>query len=315
MKILFAYVRQLAQGDSYEEVNIAPTLIRLGHDCKFFNIVNQNINISEEGEIKPIDISFLKTVELFKPNLVIFLIYKNTLSPIALKYLTEKTNATTLMISGDDEKYFAKSCTYSPHVDYILTTYRPAVKWHKCLNKNVIFAPYHANDRLFRPLKIKRIIDSSYCGLRNDYRVNFLNRIAMSGIKLKVYGNGWCKDSALTTLDYVRLINSTKVNIAISIDSVNGKEHLQVKGRDFEIPMSGGFLLTHYNSELKPLYKFGEEIETYKNIDECIDKAKYYITHDKKREKIALAGCKRARKEHTSICRWRQILKQVKLKK
>jgi spore maturation protein CgeB len=315
MKILLAYVRELKHGFSYEEIHIRPALCRLGHNIAVFNTVNHDINV-DNGEIKSIDGSFLKAIDFFKPDLVISTLYKDTLRPETFKYITEQTRTTTMIISGDDEKNFKTvSSRFSPCVNYIITTYKPAVKWHNDFNKNVIFSPYHANEKAFKKYKADRFIDASYCGGKSECREIDLTKIAMSGIKLKVYGNGWSKDSCLTdVIDYVALINATKVNIALSTDVVDGKKCLQVKGRDFEIPMAGGFLLTQYNEELKPLYKFGKEIETYKTIDDLISKAKYYITHDRERERIALAGNKRARREHTTICRWKQILKQVKLK-
>lgn len=315
MKILFAYIRTLSQGPSYEEVHIKPTLMRLGHEVKAFNIADPNVNSSEDG-IRPIDVEFLRAIDLYKPDLVISLLYKNTLKPETFGYLTDSSKITTMILSGDDEKNFKSvSSRYSPFVNCVMTTFKPAVEWHKKLCPQVIFAPYHANERMFKPLHKKRFIQASYCGGRNDYRTDVLNKIAMSGIKLKVYGNGWHDNSQLeNTIEFVLLINITKVNISLSTDLVDGKEIIQVKARDFEVPMAGGFNLTRYNDELKPLYKFGKEIETYKSIDELIDKTKYYITHDSQREKIALAGHKRARRDHTSICRWRAILKQLKLK-
>jgi spore maturation protein CgeB len=315
VKILLAYVREMAHGLSYEEIHIRPALCRLGHNVSVFNTVNRDINV-DNGEIKSIDGSFIRAIDLFKPDLVISTLYRDTLRPETFKYLTGQTRTTTVIISGDDEKNFnTVSSRFSPYVNYIITTYKPAIEWHKKLTENVIFAPYHANEKTFKRYKADRFIDASYCGLKSECREIALTKVAMSGIRIKVYGNGWSNDSCLKdVIDWVALINATKVNISLSTDIVDGKKCLQVKGRDFEIPMAGGFLLTQYNEELKPLYKFGKEIETYQSIDDLITKAKYYITHDRERERIALAGHKRARREHTTICRWRQILKQVKLK-
>ena len=73
----------------------------------------------------------------------------------------------------------------------------------------------------------------------------------------------------------------------------------QVKLRDFEIPLAGGFYLVEHVSEYTELFRPGKEVETWKNPSELIDKIKYYMEHNDERIKIANAGQSRALKEHT----------------
>lgn len=68
--------------------------------------------------------------------------------------------------------------------------------------------------------------------------------------------------------------------------------------RDFEVPTAGSFLLTQNNDEINSFFKSGEEIETFNNEWEMIDKAKFYINNHQSLIKIAEAGNKRALKEH-----------------
>ena len=79
--------------------------------------------------------------------------------------------------------------------------------------------------------------------------------------------------------------------------------------------MTGGFLLTDYNENLKEFFKFGKEIETYKDKAECLSKIRYYLKHEDKREKIAQAGYRRARRDHTYMKRFKRILDLIKLKR
>ena len=72
--------------------------------------------------------------------------------------------------------------------------------------------------------------------------------------------------------------------------------------RDFDGPMSGSFYITHDNPDLQLVYEVGKEIVTYQTIEECVEKVRYYLRHDKEREAIAMAGHKRATLEHS----WRK---------
>ncbi len=84
--------------------------------------------------------------------------------------------------------------------------------------------------------------------------------------------------------------------------------------RFFEVLSSGSFLLTNWIPELAsvPDLQDGVHYVTYKTMDEAVELARYYIEHDKEREKIALAGHKQFLKAHTYKHRIEQILKTVK---
>ncbi len=62
--------------------------------------------------------------------------------------------------------------------------------------------------------------------------------------------------------------------------------------RVFEVPACGAFLLTNdlaENGQLELLIP-GQHIETYGSDEELLDKARFYLTNDEQRERIARAG-------------------------
>jgi spore maturation protein CgeB len=69
--------------------------------------------------------------------------------------------------------------------------------------------------------------------------------------------------------------------------------------RDFDGPMSGSCYVTHDNPDLRMVYKVGEEVVTYRSIDDCIDKVRWYLSHEDEREHVAGLGRARALAEHT----------------
>ena len=82
--------------------------------------------------------------------------------------------------------------------------------------------------------------------------------------------------------------------------------------RTFEALGTGSFLLTNWLPTLGELFEDGKDLVTYKTLDEMVEKAKYYLAHDKEREKIAAAGYAKAIKLHTYQNRIRTILDVIK---
>ena len=72
-----------------------------------------------------------------------------------------------------------------------------------------------------------------------------------------------------------------------------------LKGRDFEVPMSGGFYLTSRQEDLAECFREGEEIALYDDKWECLEKVRYYLDHPEEARRIAAAARRRALRDHT----------------
>ncbi|MEE9405593.1 MAG: glycosyltransferase [Algisphaera sp.] len=94
---------------------------------------------------------------------------------------------------------------------------------------------------------------------------------------------------------------------------INLGDTQQIKGRNFEVPGCGGFLLSGQAQQLDHYYTAGQDIETFASIQELIDKAKYYLAHDDQRRAIAQAGHARTLAEHTWCHRFSDIFNTVGL--
>jgi len=87
-----------------------------------------------------------------------------------------------------------------------------------------------------------------------------------------------------------------------------------VRLRDFEAPMSRTCYLTGHNDEIAEFYKLGQEIDTYQDFDELLDKTQFYLTHSSEAEKLREAGYQRAVACHTWRNRFEQLFQQISLK-
>lgn len=104
--------------------------------------------------------------------------------------------------------------------------------------------------------------------------------------------------------DAARIYAKSKICLNVSM-----KEDLNM--RCFEVMGAGGFLLTDYVPYIEELFEDGKHLVLYRSVDEAVDKAKYYLSHDSEREKIAQAGYEEVMAKHTIDKRVDEILKKV----
>jgi spore maturation protein CgeB len=87
----------------------------------------------------------------------------------------------------------------------------------------------------------------------------------------------------------------------------------QLKGRNFEVPGCGGFLLTPHVTELQDYYEPDREVGCYRGTTDLISKARAYVTDTALRESIAVAGRERTLRQHTYAHRFAEIFAQIGL--
>jgi spore maturation protein CgeB len=86
-----------------------------------------------------------------------------------------------------------------------------------------------------------------------------------------------------------------------------------IRLRDFEAPMAGACYLTGYSDELEDFYDIGREVDTYRNADELIDKARFYLANGGPAERLRAAGHARARRDHTWTRRFELLFEKLAL--
>lgn len=113
------------------------------------------------------------------------------------------------------------------------------------------------------------------------------------------------------TIDYINelplLYKAAKINLNIS----SGQLITSVNQRVFDVPCAGGFLLTDYKSELREMFKIGQESVYYRDYNDLKEKINYYLQHPEERQAIAQAGQKRVLNEHTYLHRARELVQTL----
>ncbi len=230
----------------------------------------------------------------------------------------------------------------APAYDFCLVPEKFMMESYKKIGANPIYCQEAANPKIYKFLDLPYKNEVSFVGGRYADRYTYIKAIYDAKFKLKVWGENWRKEEGrvrhLLRYGYhlmgkgnylpnkilcgfadddqmIDAFNTSKINLGFSMC---GETHLssnpvkQVRLRDFEVPMSGGFYLTEYNEELKEFFEEDEEIVFFKDKEECLDKIKYYLNHDMLREKIRMSGYIRAQRDHTWQKRLGTVFNMIK---
>ncbi|MFH1756990.1 MAG: glycosyltransferase [Pseudomonadota bacterium] len=174
-----------------------------------------------------------------------------------------------------------------------------------------IYLPEGANPNIHRPNDLPKTVDVSFVGQCYGERPEVIRRLAPKGIQVETYGEGWPK-GPLSTEEMVQLYSRSKINLGFG-GIAGHKDMFCLKGRDFEIPMSGGLYLTEYHPELERAYDVQNEIMTYIGFDDLLAKIRYLLSNPEKAEEIRKRGYQRARYGHTWEHRFEKIFRLMGL--
>ena len=98
-------------------------------------------------------------------------------------------------------------------------------------------------------------------------------------------------------------------NSKINLNTTSKPIRTGLPQRIWDILGSGGFVLSNYQSEIPEIFKVGEHLELYGSFEELKDKCEYYLSHEKERKEIALAGFEEVAQNHTFTIRLDQLFK------
>tara|TARA_B110000977_G_C11088798_1_gene495897 strand:- start:1769 stop:2779 length:1011 start_codon:yes stop_codon:yes gene_type:complete len=287
------------------------------YDDDHKNLQEQIINIAQET----------------KPDIVFFILQENQIKVDTLKKL-KKSGFFTVNWFGDDHwrfNLFTKH--YANLFSACITTDKFSVEKYKLIGQNnIIRSEWASLDSIAEYKDVEYKYDVSFVGGENPFRRWFVDKLKSLGISVHCFGDRW-ENGRVTYEEMERIFSVTKVNLNISntiqydiryltasprniINTLRGgKNKSQVKARVFEVPAQGGFVLTEYVPCIEDYFDLGTEIVCYKDVDEAAILINYYLSNDYERERIKLAGVKKARKKHTYIHRIKHFMEDISEKK
>ncbi len=234
------------------------------------------------------------------------------------------------------------------HADLIITCLKISYNFYKQFNKQVYYMPHGFDIRINQIIKKDKVNKYGPIFIGNIKNKHHSNRIdLLNHMLLKTDIKIWIGDSNkkiksknlmklinfknyFTNLKYFKNYFKIKKIINKSIGKVFGQDmyqlifdskvvlnnHIDISQdqmaniRLFESTGLGSCLLTDYKNNLTEFFST-DEIITYRNNDEAVEKIKYLADNPEVAKQIAQKGMKKTLKEHTIQARWEALSKYL----
>ena len=333
-----------SHGLSFEYINFYDTLsrmINLTVDLFPFDEIMCNHGRDKMNNL------LIETVHNTKPDVCFFFLFTDEIKKETIQIITEREQTITLNWFADDHWRFNSFSKYwAPLLNWSVTTDHKAVEKYQNIGcHNVIQSQWGFNHHLYKPVAISRDYAVTFVGQVHSNRKRFINKITNAGINVECWGRGW-RNGRLNQDEMIALYSRSKINlnftesssglrlksiakalltrradnnyrvnspseVSAHLTTLFGDRRQQIKGRNFEIPGSGGFLLSQHADKIEEYFVPDREIAIFSSEDELFEKIQYFLNHDSERESIRLAGHERAIKEHTFQKRFDDIFKII----
>jgi len=332
------------RGYSFEYTNFFNTLAHMENvDVTLFPFDEIMHKHGREGMNKQL----LETVNTVEPDICFFFLFTDEIKKQTIQAITDRGDTITINWFADDHWRFEEFSQYwAPAFDWVVTTDRDALeKYHRIGCRNVILSQWGANHFLYKHFDVPPKYEVTFVGQVHSNRKSVVSELQRAGIQVECWGRGWHNDR-LNQDEMILLYSQSKINlnftdssvafnqkqimksflsrraddtlrlkmpreIAAHLKTLFGKRRSQIKGRNFEIPAAGGFLLTQHADGIEEYFVPGKEIATFTSLADLRDKIHYFLTHDSQREAIRRAGHERALREHTLQRRFDDIFRTI----
>jgi spore maturation protein CgeB len=339
-----------ARGMSFEQQNFYSTLIAMdGGNHTVVPFAFDDV-LRERGKDEMNQL-LIETARRERPDLCFFFLFTNEITKKTLQTLRTEGFVTFNWFADDQWRWFNFSRHYAPLFSWFSTTDRTAYERYLAqgLGQQVIRTQWACNQQQSTPFEnvVSGRYDVTFVGQAYGERLRLVDKLRQQGINLTCFGNGW-PSGRVDHQEMVRIFKESKINLNFSgssavwsgrslvrvfVNRQGGKARVarpwewwdnlrseyarltcpQLKGRLFEVPAAGGFLLTGYAPYLEEYYVPGKELAVFRSPDELVQKIIYYLAHDDERQEIARSGQERTLREHTYEQRLRQIFKKIGL--
>lgn len=299
------------RGLSFEHCNFFETLARLGCDIVTFDFLSL---LQRHGKYRMND-RLREVVEEEKPDILFSCLYKNEIDKETMRRITEESDTVTVNWFCDDHWRFEKfSSRYATCFDWVATTVPEAADTYRRLGQpNVHCTQWAVNPFTYVPSRGPLAYDVTFVGQPYGHRRAVIEELQRQGIAVEAFGGGW-PVGRISQEKMVEVFGKSRINLnftaaSVPVNRLFGRPRTvrQIKGRSFEVPGCGGFLLTEDAAHLSEYYEPGKDIVVFQSAKELAALIAYYHAHEEERALIARAGYERTMREHTYVHRFHAL--------
>ena len=261
-------------------------------------------------------------IERSAPQLVLVLL-GNQLSPKTVQLLRSRTGAPIVCWCQDQLSTLGRQYLLGAGYDavFVKDRYMQDLFTRMVRSTPFLYLPEACNPRVHRSLALTEAqrqasaCDVMMAGSVYYYRQEILR--ALGEFDLRVYGSrpGWLIDRLKGVRVRPEVWGDDKVRaVRAASVALNTLHYAEVDGlncRAFELAGIGACQIIDHKPVLAEHFRAGEEIESFRTIDELTEKVRHFLRNPDRALAIAQAGQRRAHRDHTYEARLREIFATV----
>jgi hypothetical protein len=226
------------------------------------------------------------------------------------------------MVFWDSEQFFEQIDRYYAQLaDVVLLPSNDEYLYKlKALGINALcpFSLFDATKYKALP-SLSKTIDVSFVGeVTKGKRQEYIRYLEENGIAIQAYGNG-TKNGKVSFEKVVEIFNASKINLSFTGTYANdvysfcsniNNRILQNKGKPIEVALCGGFVLSEYVPSLERVFE-PHSIDTFQSKEELLEKIRYYLEHEEKRQEMAMCSHEYAKMHYDSLKAFELIFQHI----
>lgn len=315
-----------SRGPSFEEVNFRSALEGMGHELVPFDFMAEK---RDRGKAE-MNRRLIARADETEPDLSFFVLFETEIEQDTIRAVSRAGGPTVNWFADDHWRFGRFTRHYAPAFDWSVTTDRDSLPKYRAIGyENVIISQWACNRYAYEKTADRLEYDVTFVGQPYGERPATVERLRAEGFAVECWGHGW-PNGRLEHEEMVRVFGASRVNLNLSAafspprtlrarisTLVRREKHeprkSQIKGRTFEVPGSGGFLLTDHVPYLEEYLTPGEEIGVFESSKDLVRQVGWWLAHEEERARAAEAGYRRVRSEHTYDHRFAEIFGRIGL--
>lgn len=315
-----------SRGLSFEETNFRSSLEGMGHAVTAYDFME---SATRNGVVQ-MRSDLVSLAAEIRPELAFFFLFTDQLDTATIEAVGTAGRCPTVNWFADDHWRFEDFTRhFAPAFDLAVTTDVDSLQKYRTLaNTRVHLSQWACNRYAYGKVSDELKHDVTFVGQPHGDRKQAVASLRAAGLPVECWGFGWPAGS-LEHGEMVDVFASSRINLNLSNSSpapgIKARVRrmlrfhpppprpAQIKGRNFEVPGCGGFLLTERVPHLEDYFELGREVGLFERAEDLTDQIRYWLEHDDERQAVADAGYRRVMAEHTYDHRFAAIFAALDL--